>query len=646
MRRSIRRLLSITLTICVVFSLALTAFAKPFSDVTVASVGIEYRDAINYVTDKGIMNGISSTTFAPNDPVNRAMFVTVLYRLSGDTTTYTNASVFTDVSSSSYYYNAVGWGVAHGIVSGATATTFGPNLTVPWQQAATFLYRFAGYMGMPQTADENLTQAADYSSLQSYARTPMSWMYSYGILLRSGNTANIYPNAVTTRGHIAMFLARYRRNVEGIVWNRDRFSFQNTRSHMLSGSALPSGDRRHLISTSDWQFLLDWAAQYAGSNERLYNTVKSWLEAKRDESWEGSCYGFSSATVADYYGKINISGSCANNCNSLYAIPAPSQNSDKHISVLASKTYMQKTIWMTAVESKINMFQLSWQIPTVSEWAYVDKMSVDEGLRNAYSSLRHGGIGVFTYTFSEPTKDSSEEGDICASSLSDDQNDQYHAIVLYGKPIPTSTGFRLKVYDNRYASQNCWIEANTTGTEWTGTVNLTTGSGSIRTEVIKLCKLNANCNGYNDVDLAGQNAILSADQRVNELDESSIDLDGKTVIYVESDNGFAVSNQEGEYFAFDDGEVTGTMRVHGFNFIPLGINRCQYAFLVDDSAKFTCSALIGSASMDGNVIDGGGDIQAFCVLGTLASGYVNKGAEEENGWHTVTISNDNGVEVE
>lgn len=41
-------------------------------------------DAIKYVTDHGIMNGISGTrNFAPDDPLTRAMFATMIYRMEG-----------------------------------------------------------------------------------------------------------------------------------------------------------------------------------------------------------------------------------------------------------------------------------------------------------------------------------------------------------------------------------------------------------------------------------------------------------------------------------------------------------------------------------------------------------------------------------
>ena len=56
--------------------------ASAYSDVT-RSAFPDYFDAINYVTDNGLMNGTSSTQFEPNSFVSRAMVVTTLYRMAG-----------------------------------------------------------------------------------------------------------------------------------------------------------------------------------------------------------------------------------------------------------------------------------------------------------------------------------------------------------------------------------------------------------------------------------------------------------------------------------------------------------------------------------------------------------------------------------
>lgn len=64
-------------------TLAVPAFAESFSDVG-SSIGAKYRDAINYMSDNGIMVGFEDGTFQPNTVLNRGMAVTILFRMSTD----------------------------------------------------------------------------------------------------------------------------------------------------------------------------------------------------------------------------------------------------------------------------------------------------------------------------------------------------------------------------------------------------------------------------------------------------------------------------------------------------------------------------------------------------------------------------------
>ena len=114
--------------------------ASAYSDVT-RSAFPDYFDAINYVTDNGLMNGTSSTQFEPNSFVSRAMVVTTLYRMAGSPSSSASVS-FTDVSSTDWFYKAVRWSVQYGIANGVTTTTFEPNSMVTREQALTFFLRY------------------------------------------------------------------------------------------------------------------------------------------------------------------------------------------------------------------------------------------------------------------------------------------------------------------------------------------------------------------------------------------------------------------------------------------------------------------------------------------------------------------------
>lgn len=105
--------------------------------------GAYYYDAVAWAVEQGITVGTSATTFNPNAPCTRAQIVTFLWRAAGSPKATSN-NPFTDVPVDSYYYDAVLWAVEQGITNGTSATTFSPDFTCLRGQAVTFLYRAAG----------------------------------------------------------------------------------------------------------------------------------------------------------------------------------------------------------------------------------------------------------------------------------------------------------------------------------------------------------------------------------------------------------------------------------------------------------------------------------------------------------------------
>ena len=99
-----------------------------------------YAKAIDWAVENGITSGKTDTTFDPNGKVTRAEAVTFLYRYFAANQSY-NAADFTDVASTAYYANAVGWASSNGVTQGKTATTFAPNDTTTRKEAAAFIYR-------------------------------------------------------------------------------------------------------------------------------------------------------------------------------------------------------------------------------------------------------------------------------------------------------------------------------------------------------------------------------------------------------------------------------------------------------------------------------------------------------------------------
>lgn len=159
-------------------------------------------DPIVWAVDKGITNGVSSTSFAPNDTCTRGQVVTFLWRAAGSPEPTSSRHPFTDIDSKAFYYKAVLWAVEKGITNGTSATTFGPGESCTRGQVVTFLHRFAGSPA-PVTTSHPFV---DVSSSSFYYK-PMLWAVGEGIT--NGLTNNTFgPGSNCTRGQIVTFLYR------------------------------------------------------------------------------------------------------------------------------------------------------------------------------------------------------------------------------------------------------------------------------------------------------------------------------------------------------------------------------------------------------------------------------------------------------
>ena len=94
-----------------------------------------YEKAQNWAKAKGISDGTD-----PDGAINRAQMVTMLWRAMGQPAAGSAAS-FTDVPTDSYYAQAVAWAVEHGITSGVGSGRFDPDAACTRAQIAAFLYR-------------------------------------------------------------------------------------------------------------------------------------------------------------------------------------------------------------------------------------------------------------------------------------------------------------------------------------------------------------------------------------------------------------------------------------------------------------------------------------------------------------------------
>ena len=181
---------------------ALPASAAAFSDV---ASNAWYAQAVGEVSDAGIMNGTSSTTFSPEEQVTRGMVMAVLWRLSGSPAPVAS-STFPDVEDWYYYADAVAWAQEMGIASGLGDGNFGGGSIVTREQLSVFLYRYSQYAGQ-ELASGVLDLYNDVDSVQSWAREGMAHAVGAG-LITGTDEGNLEPAGPATRAQLAVILQR------------------------------------------------------------------------------------------------------------------------------------------------------------------------------------------------------------------------------------------------------------------------------------------------------------------------------------------------------------------------------------------------------------------------------------------------------
>jgi hypothetical protein len=209
-----KKLTGLLLALAMVFSLlpssALAASTETQTGFTDVASTEWYAGSVAYVSENGLMNGTSDTTFDPQVPLTRAMFVTILGRMYGfDTEACMIAATnFTDVDTSQWYSPYVSWAYSNGIVTGYSDTIFGTNDPVTREQMATMISRYVAflkvYLPKSETATEYFT---DVASISRYASDGVELMRTTGIIT-GYEDGSFRPQDSTTRAEAATIFMR------------------------------------------------------------------------------------------------------------------------------------------------------------------------------------------------------------------------------------------------------------------------------------------------------------------------------------------------------------------------------------------------------------------------------------------------------
>ena len=158
------------------------------------------------------MQGTSATTFAPAANVTRAQVVATLFRLhheriagAGDL----RDTPFDDVANGEWYAPYIAWASANEIVMGIGNGQFAPNDPVTREQFATILHRFATSNGTDVTIPADFAlDFPDAALLSSWAEVGLTWA-NYNGLIRGTASGVLNPGGTTTRAECAAILMRF-----------------------------------------------------------------------------------------------------------------------------------------------------------------------------------------------------------------------------------------------------------------------------------------------------------------------------------------------------------------------------------------------------------------------------------------------------
>ena len=160
-------------------------WANPYGDV---AANAWYYDAVAYVSASGMMTGTSAAAFSPDAATTRAMIWTVLARLNGQSVD----------GGSPWYAAAQSWAVSAGVSDGAD-----PDGSITREQLAAMLYRAAG----SPAVSGNFLAFSDGDSVSSWAESAMLWATQSGII--GGIDGALAPQGQATRAQVAAMLQRF-----------------------------------------------------------------------------------------------------------------------------------------------------------------------------------------------------------------------------------------------------------------------------------------------------------------------------------------------------------------------------------------------------------------------------------------------------
>ena len=181
--------------------------ARNFSDVP---QGHWAAGDIQLLVEKGIIKGVSDSSFAPSGLVTRAQFTALMVRALSLSTDAQTALPFQDVTADEWYYREVAAAYNAGLIQGTGTASFDASAVITREQMACMLIRALDKIGQKPSADPSSEQLnfADQSSISPWARAECSQAISLAFI-KGYEDGRLLPLGTATRAEAVTMLKRF-----------------------------------------------------------------------------------------------------------------------------------------------------------------------------------------------------------------------------------------------------------------------------------------------------------------------------------------------------------------------------------------------------------------------------------------------------
>lgn len=166
-----------------------------------------YASTVDRAVAEGLLNGMGNYTFAPGKGLNRAMFITMIYRLmekAGSDVSYETSATYPDVEAQ-WYVDALSWGTEQGIVNGYSDGSFKPDREITREEMCAMLSRALQWYGyaMPESGNT----FSDEEEISAWALSDVLAMSGMEMIL-GYEDSTFRPRNTATRAQAATVVLR------------------------------------------------------------------------------------------------------------------------------------------------------------------------------------------------------------------------------------------------------------------------------------------------------------------------------------------------------------------------------------------------------------------------------------------------------